>query len=307
MKKIIILAYDFPPHNSVGAQRPYSWYKYFKKFELYPIIVTRNWNANSEKLILNENLEGKIYYTPFKLNFRDKLLKKYGKKKHIFLRRFLSLSILILQFFSKKFDNKSTIYDFAKEIINEEEIDFIIATGEPFILFKYAYKLSKSYKIPWFADYRDGWTSNYSLNHSNLFTKHLNKNFVKYFEKKYVKSAKEIFTVSNDLAKKIELISNKKVKIIKNGFFEEQFISEIKQSSSFFNIIYAGSIYPYQRIDIFLEGFKKFVLESTKNVKLTFYGTFNESNYNIIDSIIANYIEFNPRIPHIEIILYPKC
>ncbi|MDA3780596.1 MAG: hypothetical protein PF487_10325 [Bacteroidales bacterium] len=28
MKKVLILAYDFPPYVSVGGLRPYSWYKY---------------------------------------------------------------------------------------------------------------------------------------------------------------------------------------------------------------------------------------------------------------------------------------
>lgn len=43
MKKVLILAYDFPPYVSVGGLRPYSWYKYFKEFGLYPIVVTRQW------------------------------------------------------------------------------------------------------------------------------------------------------------------------------------------------------------------------------------------------------------------------
>ncbi len=34
MKKVLILAYDFPPYVSVGGLRPYSWYKYFKEFGL---------------------------------------------------------------------------------------------------------------------------------------------------------------------------------------------------------------------------------------------------------------------------------
>ena len=42
-KKILILCNDFPPVNSIGADRPYSWYKYFHEFNLYPIVITKNW------------------------------------------------------------------------------------------------------------------------------------------------------------------------------------------------------------------------------------------------------------------------
>ena len=39
MKKVLILAYDFPPYVSVGGLRPYSWYKYFHEFGLYSVFV----------------------------------------------------------------------------------------------------------------------------------------------------------------------------------------------------------------------------------------------------------------------------
>ena len=32
MKKLLILAYDFPPYISVGVLRPYLWYKYMKEY-----------------------------------------------------------------------------------------------------------------------------------------------------------------------------------------------------------------------------------------------------------------------------------
>ncbi len=32
MKKLLILAYDFPPYVSVGGLRPYAWYRYLKEY-----------------------------------------------------------------------------------------------------------------------------------------------------------------------------------------------------------------------------------------------------------------------------------
>ena len=46
MKKVLILAYDFPPNNSIGSQRPYSWYQHFINNQLYPVIITRHWDSN---------------------------------------------------------------------------------------------------------------------------------------------------------------------------------------------------------------------------------------------------------------------
>ena len=46
MKKVLIIAHDFPPLTSIGALRPESWYNHFKEFNIYPIIVTRKWTEN---------------------------------------------------------------------------------------------------------------------------------------------------------------------------------------------------------------------------------------------------------------------
>jgi hypothetical protein len=43
MKKVLILAYDFPPYVSVGGLRPHAWYNYLKEFGVEPIVVTRQW------------------------------------------------------------------------------------------------------------------------------------------------------------------------------------------------------------------------------------------------------------------------
>jgi len=41
MKRVLILAYDFPPYVSVGGLRPYAWYRYLHEFDVFPIVVTR--------------------------------------------------------------------------------------------------------------------------------------------------------------------------------------------------------------------------------------------------------------------------
>ena len=43
MKKVLILAYDFPPYVSVGGMRPYNWYRYLKEFDVEPVVITRQW------------------------------------------------------------------------------------------------------------------------------------------------------------------------------------------------------------------------------------------------------------------------
>ena len=171
--------------------------------------VTRNWNENSSKLIHTKNEHGEIYYSPYKANIRDRILNKYGNNRYKFIRKLISFFIQLSQYFTKIIDPKYNISKTANSIIKKEKIDYIIATGEPFILFKYANNLSKKFKIPWFADYRDDWICNHSRLNKGLYDRILRK-YEAFFEKKYLSNAKGIISVSNYLVKNISNRVNSK-------------------------------------------------------------------------------------------------
>jgi hypothetical protein len=67
----------------------------------------------------------------------------------------------IAQYFTFMGDNRAGIYHAASEQLQKHTCHAIIATGEPFVLFRYAKKLSERFNIPWVADYRDGWSTNW--------------------------------------------------------------------------------------------------------------------------------------------------
>ena len=154
MKKVLILAWDFPPYQAIGAARPNSWFKNFKKNGLYPIVVTRHWDdelnfkdayirsSNIQDTIINENEFGTIIKTPYKSNFRDRIIIKYGYSRFVIIRKIFSF---ITHTFSYRFNflsDKRRVYHEALNYIQQKDIDLILATGEPFILHKFAFKLS---------------------------------------------------------------------------------------------------------------------------------------------------------------------
>jgi hypothetical protein len=77
MKKLLILAYDFPPYVSVGAVlslskyglRPYNWYRYLKAYDVEPIVITRqrsNAHGNHLDLITLRSFQNRGFKTPNK-------------------------------------------------------------------------------------------------------------------------------------------------------------------------------------------------------------------------------------------------
>ena len=282
MKKVLILAYDFPPYVSVGGLRPYSWYRYFQEFDIYPIIITRQWSnalgnhldyisaGASNEVIIEENEYGTIVRAPYKPNIANRIMLKYGESRFRLIRKIISAYYEFAQFVFPV-GPKSTLYFAANDYLKKNKVDAIIATGDPFVLFKYSSTLSEKYNTPWIADYRDQWSQN--LYTTNAF---FIKKWHAYLEFNYVKSASAVITVSDFLRKKIgELITSNPFYILPNGYDPEAIknLNEIKQQSDILNIAFVGSIYDYHPLRSFLKQVSLFI-EANENVKIkiNFFG-----------------------------------
>ena len=103
--KALILCNEFPPINSIGAERPYSWFLYFKENGIEPIIITKNWTSSgnstfnqvSKKTIREQTKNGLLIKTGFRLTpslFRREIF----KNKFSTIRKALSLLDKIFSF-----------------------------------------------------------------------------------------------------------------------------------------------------------------------------------------------------------------
>lgn len=287
MKTLLILAYDFPPYVSVGGLRPYSWYKHLKEFGVEPVVVTRQWGNEygnefdyiapgaSENTIIEVTEYGTIIRAPFNPNFSQRLLLKYGKGKFTLIRKFITGFFEFGQFFFN-IGSKSSVYFAAKKYLKTNKVDAIVATGEPFVLFKYAASLSKIYKIPWFADYRDNWSQ--SRNRSSSF---FLKQFNFYTEKKIMSKATHIFTVSDFVKINISKIgTNTPISILSNGFDDsilEKGLHDKRVKNKTFNIVFSGFVANYYPIDTFFSTISKFIeANNLSNIKIIFIGLKNK-------------------------------
>jgi glycosyltransferase involved in cell wall biosynthesis len=308
MKKVLILAYDFPPYNSVGGQRPEFWFKYFKDFDILPTVVTRQWESTgdlnidyispsrSKDTLLEKSINGLIIRTPYKQTISDKLLLKYGSKKWGYIRKTFTLTREIFQFFFP-IGNKINIYHAADNYLKENKIDVIIATGDPFVLFHYANKLSKKHNVKWIADYRDPW-SHFNEKSFSLYNK-----FERFLEKRIVKNATHITSVSNFIIEKVHTLSGPKPSsVITNGFNSEllEKFKNIEQSSDFLVIAHAGTIYEWHPLERFLEAVSEFKTNRPNfNFRIVFYGL------NQVSRLQNATKTFPDLVPHIQ--LEPRC
>ena len=153
MKSVLILAHDFPPLNTIGAQRPYSWYKYFQNFNIQSTVITKNWNSDEK----NNDTENESI---IKVDISSPIKNETKNSNPIigFVRKISTLVSIYFHHIFLSTSPKYSLYKAADNFLSNNKVDYIIATGEPLILFIYASKLSKKYNIPWIADYRSSWS-----------------------------------------------------------------------------------------------------------------------------------------------------
>ena len=315
MTKLLIIAYDYPPYVSVGGLRPFSWFKYLHLFDIYPIVVTRQWQnklGNSLDYIspgysdvteIEETATGTTIKTPFEPNAANKIYLKYGEHKFKIFRKLIALYYEVIQFIFFT-GSKSKIYKEADEFLKNNQVDCIIATGDPFILFKYASKLSRKYSIPWIADYRDAWVQDKTTTDNPLY-----KLWCAFFEKRFLKNVSKITTVSTFIQKQIEQnIEGKSFEIVYNGFDPEilNVTKDIKQTSEKLSIVLAGTIYDSHPIESFLRICNEVLTEHKEaGLELNFYGINKENDLKQLLHEKFRLLEkntlFHPRMANLEL------
>lgn len=284
MKKVLILAYDFPPYVSVGGLRPYAWHKYLSEFGVEPVVVTRQWSnrhgsaidyispSESNQVIEENTGYGTIIRAPFSPSLSNRLLLKYGSNRFKHFRKSLTAFDEIRQFITIS-GPKKTIYRAAKTYLQKNKVDAIIATGEPFVLFYFAKKLSKEFNIPWIADYRDPWSQS-ELRSSNFFLRWWNNRV----ERRLLQTTNHVSTVSEFCSFQIQQnTTSQQFHFITNGYDPEvtDEVTQLPPNNKQLSIAFVGTMYKWHPWKSFLTQFSSTLETSPDKIELHFYGINN--------------------------------
>ncbi len=188
--------------------------------------------------------------------------------------------------------------------MKHNKVDAIIATGDPFVLFHFASKLSEKFNTPWIADYRDPWS--FGVGMKNFF---LQKRWNQFLEKRILRNVSEITTVNNLFHRKIQNITKRPVHVLPNGY-DPDIIDELnssKKRSDVLTISFIGTMYEWHPIKIFLRELNNFVTQNGENsIRLNLYGI---NNQEYVQSLIEtkfcdlkNVVSIFPRLPN-EVVL----
>lgn len=311
MKKVLIIAYDFPPTRTSGVYRPLKFAKYLPEFGWQPVILTvKNYPRDfmDETLLAQlppETLIKRAYsWEPIRLEkaLFTRLFKRTsqaapsdgnsdpGKRKSrttllSLIRKYI---LSPLSWFTSSFlyvpDDKIGWLPFAVykglKTIRREKIDLIFSTSPPETDHIVALFLKLITGKPWVADFRDPWTDN-SLKQD--FPR-LRLKFENWLEHIVIRKAENIVHVGHGWARlareKFSDVPLEKHHAITNGFDEADFkeinAAEIleRNKTRYLNLVNIGTLYEQSAFEHFLKGFEK-ALASGKignNVRITFVG-----------------------------------
>ena len=312
-RKVLIIAYYFPPMGLSGVQRTVKFAKFLPKYGWKPTVLTvepTGYYAFDDTLLKEAEEAGvKIVRT---LSYDvNRLLRKQGviKMPSERMRK-------VLQFFGDlffipdtKIGWKSIAVKAASELIERERFDLLFATAPPQTDFLIGAALKRKFEIPLVVDYRDAWLD-YPFKY---FPTPLHRLWHAHLEKRVLKAADKVIVthrrVKESILRRHKTVDYKEVIIISQGFDIEDFPptnSEKHIKPVKMKITHAGTFYAERNPVTMLHALANVLQANPKirgRIEAHFVGNAREEDRQLVKKLdLQNSVHFLGYLPHRECI-----
>lgn len=253
LKKVLIVAYYFPPAGGPGVQRWLKFVKYLPAFGIQPVVyIPENPTYPIvDEVLVNEIPEDTIIVRrrisePYGIAsiFSKKSTKKISSGLIPDKKRQTLIDIVLLWIRGNLFIPDARIkwvkpsVSFLAEYLSEHNIDTIVTTGPPHSLHLIGMQLkSQLPNLKWLADFRDPWTTiGY---HKSLKLSSWAARRHKQLETQVLQSADSIIVTSKTTKHDFEALTRTPIHVITNGFDEENIL--VPGLDKNFSIAHIGS------------------------------------------------------------------
>lgn len=306
MKKVLMIANQFPPMGGAGVQRSVKFVKHLRTFGYEPVVLTRdigNMQLKDETLLADIPEGVKIYRTkPLESPELGGILRIPGKVLG-------KIVIPDTSYFWYRNSRKTAL-----EIVKNENIDIVYTTSAPYSDHLLGLYIKENIpEVKWAADFRDEWTNNpYFLdNPHNRFRSKIEKDM----EHRVMTEADILITntpVMRENFIRNNGISGDNFYVIPNGYDIEDFAgmdTASKPVNEKFTMVYTGALYGRRKPDNFfraLSELKKEGAVDTGEVMVKLIGNYHNDKLQAqIDGFgltecfeIVGYVPHNVCIQH---------
>lgn len=251
-KRVLFIAFDYPPIGGVGVIRTLKFSKYLPHFGWSPVVLTVRNRDLFYNPIGNDPIPDGVDVVRTRnvcnnLSIIEGGLRKIGIKARIFVPDVFLGWIPLTE-------------REAVRLINEQRIDLIYTTSPPFTSAVIGARIKQKTRVRLVVDFRDAWSLNpYSQEYLHPRLREADRRL----EELVLESADHIVTATEGIAKDyVDLYPflSKKISPILNGFDEADFPTAFTEPSKF-TITYTGYFYGNRMPDLFFKALKR-ILEA---------------------------------------------
>jgi glycosyltransferase involved in cell wall biosynthesis len=171
---------------------------------------------------------------------------RHGPERYRVVRKSITALIEVGQYCAD-IGPKAPLVQAARGYLRDHPVDAIVATGGPFVLFRYASALSREFKIPWVADYRDPWSQD-----ERSIPAAFARPWITRLEARHTVSASRITTPAVVFQKLLGMLhGDARVVVLPNGYDPEamEAARRVPQGRDHFTVAFAGSVYPWHPVE----------------------------------------------------------
>ena len=319
MKRVLIIAYYWPPNAGVGVFRWLKFTKYLPQFDWQPVVYTPK---NPELMAVDTALEKQV-------PAEAEVIKAPIIEPYTWYKRFTGKkSDARLQTAFLKEDGggptwKENVANWLRSnffipdarvwwvkpsvtrllaYLKAHPVDVIVTTGSPHSLHLIGRELKKRTGIPWVADFRDPWT-NIDFYGQLKLTKWADVEQHK-LERAVLTEADAVVTVSWRWAEELRAIGGRNVEVITNGFDPDDLPAPPTQVDEEWSLVHVGSISATRNVpELWKALFERITrdAEFRSRFKLRLIGGVDHTVQRDLDAAgLGPYIERIGQVDHIE-------
>jgi glycosyltransferase involved in cell wall biosynthesis len=318
MKKVLVIAYYFPPMGMAGVQRTLKFVKYLTDYNWKPAVLTiapGGYYAKDYSLL--KEIEGRnidLLRVQTMMEPTQML-----KNKEVFnipkesLRKLLSRVSQVFLLPDNKIGWKKKAIELAEDYIEKENIDVIYSTAPPYTDFLIGVELKQKFRLPLVFDYRDAWVDNPYNFYATPFHKMLNVKM----ERKALHESDHIITINRRikelLISRYKFLKYNDITILSQGFDPMDF-SECEKETlpkvNKFRITYSGTFIDRRTPMYFLQAVEKLLRENPEirnDFEACFIGHFRKENEKIVKKLklqdivnIVGYVDHNECVKYLK-------
>jgi len=319
-RKVLVIAYAFPPIGGSGIQRTLKFVSYLREFGWEPIVLTVGETAWTMKDIsLMEEVPKEIEVVRIDDVKPEEIDITFIKKLVTFYSDFVRNQSLYKEYLEKLRENPKDMTKYLlipeyqsawamkvcediDKYIDVDKINMVYTSADPYSDTFIGHFLKKKYNKLWVADFRDEWT--------NHHYKEYDKNSIRYkiefaMEKTVVQTADKVITTTSLSSSNYRSIFNlpkNKVETITNGYDEKDFqgIKLLKKRSTVFTIMHNGIFHDGKNPLTFLYALSNLINKKLINKsKIKVYFTREDSYMNLVKKLnLHNIVEHLGYIEH---------